>query len=327
LARPEGGYGMSEKAMTIKTMPQGDLLTSGHGACVGCGLSTAVNNVLRILGPDTVVYAPACCFLVFTAMYPTSALKLPFIYSAFENTGAVISGLSAGFRRQGKKVNVVGFAGDGGTFDIGLQAVTGAAERNDDVIYVCVDNEAYMNTGTQRSGSTPFGAWTTTTPVGKKVQGKREHKKDMMAAIMAQDVPYAATLSIAHMNDFVRKVEKAKSMEGFRFLHIMTPCNSGWKTEPSATYDLARLAVETGMWTLYEIENGEKRITYRPKEMMPVENYLRLQGRFKHMSKEDVEILQKWLCKKWNKSYNVGMVSEPVREKELAYEGEQGEGI
>ena len=320
---------MSEKAMTIKSMPQDDQLVSGHGACGGCGVSCAVNNVLRILGPNTVVYAPASCFLVFSAMYPTSALKVPFIYSAFENTGAVISGISAGFRKQGKDVTVVGFAGDGGTFDIGLQAISGAAERNDDVIYVCVDNEAYMNTGTQRSGSTPFGAWTTTTPVGKKIQGKREHKKDMMSVITAQDVPYAATLSIAHPNDFVRKVEKAKSLKGFRFLHIMTPCTSGWKTEPSITYELARLAVETGMWTLYEVVDGEKKITYRPKEMTPVENYLKLQGRFKHMSKEDVEILQKWLCKRWNRHYRPEMVNGGTEDgtKEMAYAGEESEGL
>ncbi|QLH74678.1 MAG: pyruvate synthase subunit beta [Methanomassiliicoccales archaeon] len=317
------------KQLTIRTMPQEDMLTSGHGACGGCGLSTAVNNVLRVLGPDTIVYAPASCFLVFSAQYPISALKVPFIYSAFENTGAVISGISAGLRRQGKASYVVGFAGDGGTFDIGLQALSGAAERNDDVLYVCVDNEAYMNTGTQRSGSTPFGAWTTTTPVGKVIQGKRQHKKDLMSVIAAQEVPYAATLSIAHPGDFLRKVEKAKGKRGFRFLHIMTPCTSGWKTEPSATYELARLAVETGMWTLYEIEDGAKRITYRPKEMVPVENYLKMQGRFKHMSKEDIETLQKWICKKWKMHYEPDMVSPVPRseEEELSMVEEDNEGI
>jgi pyruvate ferredoxin oxidoreductase beta subunit len=320
---------MSDKTMTIKTMPQEDQLTSGHGACGGCGLSTAVNNVLRILGPDTVVYAPASCLLVFSAAYPISAFKVPFIYSAFENTGAVISGISAGLRKQGKQTYVVGIAGDGGTFDIGLQALAGAAERNDDVLYVCVDNEAYMNTGTQRSGSTPFGAWTTTTPVGTKVQGKRQFKKDLMSVVSSQDVAYAATLSIAHMNDFVRKVEKAKALTGFRFLHIMTPCTSGWKTDPASTYELARLAVETGMWTLYEIEQGETKITYRPKEMLPVENYLKLQGRFRHMSKDDIDILQRWICKKWNKSYNPEMVSAEAKTegKELAYAGEETDGI
>lgn len=320
---------MSDKAMTIKTMPQEDQLTSGHGACGGCGLSTAVNNVLRILGPDTIVYAPASCLLVFSAAYPISAFRVPFIYSAFENTGAVISGISAGLRKQGKQTYVVGIAGDGGTFDIGLQALAGAAERNDDVIYVCVDNEAYMNTGTQRSGSTPFGAWTTTTPVGTKVQGKRQFKKDLMSVVSSQDVAYAATLSIAHMNDFVRKVEKAKALTGFRFLHIMTPCTSGWKTDPANTYELARLAVETGMWTLYEIEQGETKITYRPKEMLPVENYLKLQGRFRHMGKEDIDTLQRWICKKWNKSYSPEMVSAEARTegKELAYAREETDGI
>ena len=320
---------MAEKSMNIKNMPQEDQMISGHGACGGCGLATAVNNVLRILGPDTVVYAPASCLLVFSSTYPISAFKVPFIYSAFENTGAVIAGLSAGFRKQGKDTYVVGIAGDGGTFDIGLQALAGAAERNDDVLYVCVDNEAYMNTGTQRSGSTPFGAWTTTTPVGTKVKGKRQFKKDMMSVVASQDIAYAATLSIAHPNDFVRKVEKAKKMKGFRFLHIMTPCTSGWKTDPSITYELARLAVETGMWALYEVEDGETKVTYHPKEMLPVENYLKLQGRFKHMSKEDIDTLQRWLCKRWNKQYRPEMVASerPKEEKELALAGEEREGL
>jgi pyruvate/2-oxoacid:ferredoxin oxidoreductase beta subunit len=186
-----------------------------------------------------------------------------------------------------------------------------------------------MNTGTQRSGSTPFGAWTTTTPVGTRTQGKRSFKKDLMCVVAGQDIAYAATLSIAHPNDFVRKVEKAKAMRGFRFLHIMTPCTSGWKTDPAVTYELARLAVETGMWSLYEIENGETTITYRPKEMLPVENYLKLQGRFKHMTKEDIDTLQRWLCKRWDKRYDTSMVSgeKPTNGKELAMSGEESEGI
>jgi pyruvate/2-oxoacid:ferredoxin oxidoreductase beta subunit len=316
-----------ERRMNIRTMPQEDHLLSGHGACAGCGMAVAVKNVMRILGEDTTVYVPASCLLVCSGMYPHSAFDVPFLYSAFENTGAVISGIKAGYRRQGKDVTVIGIAGDGGTFDIGLQALAGAAERNEDVIYICVDNEAYMNTGTQRSGSTPFGAWTTTTPVGKQIKGKRQFKKDLMSVVSSQDVAYAATLSIAHMNDFVAKVEKAKKKKGFRFLHIMTPCTSGWKTDTSISYDLANLAVETGMWSLYEIEDGETRITYRPKEMTPVVEYLKLQGRFRHMSKEDIETLQAWLCKKWKMRYCPMVPSDAPSVEDLSYNGDRCEGV
>jgi pyruvate/2-oxoacid:ferredoxin oxidoreductase beta subunit len=320
---------MSEKRMTLKTMPQEDVLLSGHSACAGCGLATAVNNVMRIIGPNSAVYVPASCLLVFSGGYPYSAFKVPFLYSAFENTGAVITGMKAGFRRQGKDVTVVGFAGDGGTFDIGLQALAGAAERNDDVLYVCIDNEAYMNTGTQRSGSTPFGAWTTTTPVGKEIRGKTSFKKDLMCVVTSQDIAYAATLSIAHMPDFIGKVEKAKKAKGFRFLHILVPCVSGWKYEPSQTYELSRLAVETGMWSLYEHENGETKVTYRPKEMVPVEEYLRLQGRFKHMNADEIELLQKWVCKKWDRRYrrHDAEGQKVEEERPLAMEGDISDGV
>jgi pyruvate/2-oxoacid:ferredoxin oxidoreductase beta subunit len=184
-----------------------------------------------------------------------------------------------------------------------------------------------MNTGTQRSGSTPFGAWTTTTPVGKKIKGKRGFKKDLMSVVTSQDIAYAATLSIAHMNDFVQKVEKAKNLKGFRFLHVMTPCASGWKSDPSATFDLANMAVETGMWSLYEVVDGEVSITYRPKEMRPVTEYLKLQGRFKHMSKEDVDTLQSWICKKWNKRYCPTAPPLEGKEDDLAYGGDGCEGV
>lgn len=317
-----------DRGMNIRTMPKEDHLLSGQGACAGCGVAIAVKNIMRILGANTTVYVPASCLLVFGGgMYPHSAFDVPFFYSAFENTGAVISGIKAGYRRQGKDVTVVGIAGDGGTFDIGLQALAGAAERNEDVIYVCVDNEAYMNTGTQRSGSTPFGAWTTTTPVGTKIKGKRNFKKDLMSVVSSQDIPYAATLSIAHMNDFVRKVERAKGMKGFRFLHVMTPCASGWKSDPSATYELAYMAVETGMWSLYEVVDGEVNITYRPKRMLPVTEYLKLQGRFKHMSKEDVDTLQAWVCKKWNKRYCPAAPPMNGGDEDLAYGGDEREGV
>ena len=302
---------MSEGMSTIKDMPTNDMFTSGHGACAGCGMAIAVKNIMRILGQNTTVYVPASCLIVISAMYPTTNFRTPYLYTAFENTGAVISGIRAAQRRRGLSSTVVGLAGDGGTFDIGLQALSGAAERNEDVLYVCLDNEGYMNTGIQRSGATPFGAWTTTSPVGDVIEGKREFKKDLMAIVAAHDPVYAASLSIAHFNDFVKKVEKAKEKKGFRFLHVMCPCVPGWKSDTSMTVEISRLAVETGMWTLYELEDGVARTTYRPKAILPVTDYLKLQGRFRHMGNDDVAKLQEWLCRKWYLHYG-SEVEQPV---------------
>jgi len=287
----------------LKDLPEENLFTVGHTACPGCGIAMAIRNIIRILGKESAVYLPASCAMVFGATYPLAAWRVPLLHTAFENTGACLTGMRAGFERRNRRGIVVGFAGDGGTHDIGLQALSGAAERNDDVLYICTDNEAYMNTGIQRSGATPFGAWTTTTPVGKKTQGKREFKKDIMAIMAAHEIPYLATLTIGYPIDFIRKVEKAKSVEGFRFLHVLTPCVPGWKINPAKTVELTKLAVETGMWTLFEIENGVRRITFRPRQMKRVREYLRLQGRFRHMSEEDIRILQMWVCDKWNLYY------------------------
>jgi pyruvate ferredoxin oxidoreductase beta subunit len=295
---------MSEERMTsLKDVPREDILTQGQAACPGCGYAATAKNIAKMIGANSTVYVPASCLVVFGALYPYSAWKIPYFYTAFENTGAVISGIKAAYRRRGIDAHVMGMAGDGGTFDIGLQALSGAAERNEDVIYVCLDNEAYMNTGIQRSSATPFGAWTTTSPVGMNVQGNRRFKKDIARIVADHNVPYVATLSVGHFTDFVRKVQKAKEIKGFRFLHCLTPCIPGWRIEPSRGVSITRLAVETGMWTLYEIENGKPRITYRPRDLKPVEEYLKLQGRFRHMKKEDIGILQNWVCEKWMHDY------------------------
>ncbi len=290
--------------MRLKDLPDENLFTQGHTACPGCGVAISIRNAIRILGKETIVYVPASCAVVFGTTFPYSAWKVPFFHTAFENTGACIAGIKAAYEMKGKKVNVVGFAGDGGTYDIGLQSMSGAAERNDDVLYICLDNEAYMNTGIQRSGGTPFGAWTTTTPVGKKIKGNRTFKKNLDEIVIAHEIPYYATLSVGYPLDFIRKVEKAKSIKGFRFLHMFTPCVPGWKINPAKTIEISKLAVESGMWTLYEVENGEKRITFKPRKMKRVREYLMMQGRFKHMSDEDINKLQMWVCRKWNLHYN-----------------------
>ena len=289
--------------MRIKDLPDEDLFVCGHTACPGCGVAISIRNAIRILGKDTSVYVPASCAVVFGSTYPYGAWKVPFFHTAFENTGACLAGMQAAFEKKGKKVISVGFAGDGGTYDIGLQSMSGAAERNDDVLYICVDNEAYMNTGIQRSGGTPFGAWTTTTPVGSKIQGNRTFKKNLGEIVAAHEIPYYATLSVGHPLDFIKKVEKAKSIKGFRFLHMFTPCVPGWKIDPAKTLAVTKLAVESGMWTLYEVENGIKKITYKPGKMKSVKEYLMMQGRFRHMSPEDIRTLQGWVCKKWNLHY------------------------
>jgi pyruvate ferredoxin oxidoreductase beta subunit len=316
---------------SMKDVPREDMLSHGHGACPGCGYAATAKNIAKMLGPDTIVYVPASCLVVFGALYPMSAWKVPYFFTAFENTGAVTTGLKAAARRRGIEATVVGMAGDGGTFDIGLQALSGAAERNEDVIYVCLDNEAFMNTGIQRSSATPFGAWTTTTPVGTEVQGNRRFKKDIARIVADHNVPYVATLSVSHFTDFVKKVQKAKETTGFRFLHCLTPCIPGWRIEPSKGVSINRLAVDTGMWTLYEIVNGHAKVTYKPKEMVPVTEYLKLQGRFKHMTENDIKTLQAWLCEKWHAHYGDEVPSPPCvlppREEEVAHDGDPLFGI
>jgi pyruvate/2-oxoacid:ferredoxin oxidoreductase beta subunit len=214
------------------------------------------------------------------------------VYCAFEATGASLSGIRAALDMKGvEDVTVVGFAGDGGTVDIGLQALSGAAERETDALYVMYDNEAYMNTGIQRSGATPWGAWTTTTPVGSSRDYKREPKKDIMSIMEAHGIPYAATVSVAHPEDFVKKAKKAKDVRGFKFIHARSPCPPGWKMNPMKTVEVARLAVDTNVFPLYEIENGRVRITKKGKGL-PIKDYLSIQRRFGHLTEEEVKRMQ-----------------------------------
>jgi len=283
----------------LKELPDEEMFTRGHTACAGCGGAIAVRNLMKILGEKTVVVNPACCLLIFGATYPNVAWKVPFHHVAFENTAACATGMTRALRAKGEKDTLVmGIAGDGGTADIGIQALSGAAERNEDMLYVMYDNEAYMNTGIQRSGSTPFGAWTTTTPVGKVRSGKANFKKDMPQIMMAHNVPYVATASVGHIQDFINKFEKAKKIKGFRYIQIFTPCPTGWRHDTAKTIEMCKLAVDSGMWTLYECEDGKVTINRKPK-MTPVSEYLKAQGRFRHMTEDDIKKLQDWVNKKW----------------------------
>jgi len=259
--------------------------------------------MMKIFGKDTVVYTPANCLLVFSGTYPHVAWKVPYLHEAFENTAACISGVKRAFTKKGKKGLIIGIAGDGGTYDIGIQALSGAAERNEDVIYICYDNEAYMNTGIQRSGSTPYGASTTTTPAGTKIPGKLRHKKDMAEIMRVHEIPYMATMSISHPKDFLEKIAKAKDIKGFRYLHIFSPCPTGWRFDPSKSIEIAKKAVNSGMWTLYEAEYGELINVYKPKKKISVSEYIKGQGRFRHFTPEMLAELQRWADRKWKRMY------------------------
>jgi len=278
-------------------LPTEELMLSGHLACQGCGAALAMRYALKALGEQTIAVIPACCWTIIAGAFPYSALRVPLFHTAFETAASAAAGIKAGLEILGKEdITVLAWAGDGGTFDIGIQALSGAAERNDDIIYVCYDNEAYMNTGIQRSSATPWRAWTTTTPTRHP---KDEPKKDMMAIMAAHRIPYAATASPAYPEDLVRKMKKAKAIRGTKFIHIISPCPPGWKSASELSIKLARLAVQTKSFQLYEVENGLKwTINLEPKGL-PVEEYLKLQGRFRHLSPEEIRKIQETVDAEW----------------------------
>jgi pyruvate/2-oxoacid:ferredoxin oxidoreductase beta subunit len=268
-------------------IPQEEYITPGHVACAGCGASLSMRLALKGLGKPTVLVVPASCCGVIPGPWPLTAMEVPLFQAAFETGGATISGLKAAYRKRGMDdICVVGWAGDGGTFDIGIQALSGAAERNDDVIYVCYDNEAYMNTGIQRSSATPEGAWTTTTPVKEP---KSEPKKDIDEIMVAHRIPYLATATAAYPHDMIVKFKKARSIKGMRFIHLLSSCPAGWRTPENLSIEVMRLAVLSNIFPLYEVENGEiYRQTVIPDAIIPVDRYIHLQGRFRHLSEEDI---------------------------------------
>ena len=280
-----------------------ELMTGGHFACPGCGATMAMRQALKALGEDTVVVIPACCWAVIPGPFPYSCLKTPLMHTAFETTGAAISGVRAALDIQGKtETLVMGWAGDGGTFDIGFQALSAAAERNENVLYVCYDNEAYMNTGIQRSGATPQYTWTTTTPTDHP---KDENKKNIDRIMAAHAIPYLATTSPAYPHDLMYKFAKARTIKGFRFIHVFSACTAGWKIDSAKSVETMRAATESRFFPLYEVEErGTKyTINVEPKGT-PLKDYLAMQGRFRHMSEAQVASLQKgvdeewaWLCK------------------------------
>lgn len=274
-----------------------ELLRSGHSACAGCGAAMGLRFALKALGEKTMVVTPACCMAVCFGSYPFSAAGVPTMSVAFETAAISAAGVRAGLDAQGKKdVNVLVWAGDGGTFDIGLQSLSGAVERNENIIYVCYDNEAYMNTGIQRSSATPYGAWTMTTPLPSP---KHEPKKNILEILAAHRIPYAATASIAFPEDFTRKLKKAQSIPGCKFLHLWVSCPTGYKSEERNSVKLARLAVETGVFPLYEVENGCSYAINREPSFADVKEYLKLQGRFRHLTEEQTETIRHNIAFEW----------------------------
>lgn len=274
-----------------------EYMSSGHVACPGCGAAIAMRFLLKALGDKVIIVLPACCWSIIAGPYPQSTVHVPVIHSAFETGGAVASGVKAALDLKGdQETTVVTWAGDGGTFDIGFQALSGAVERNEDFIYVCYDNEAYMNTGIQRSSSTPYGAWTTTTPGD---EWKKLRKKNIVEALVAHRIPYAATANIAFPEDLVMKAKKAQSIKGSKFLHIYASCPTGWRIASELSIKIARMAVQTNIFPLYEVEEGVKyTINYRPKEY-PVSEYFKLQGRFRHLTEEDLKHIQEMVDEDW----------------------------
>lgn len=291
-------------------LPEEDLVTSGHLACPGCAAPLAMRLVLKALGPRTIVVMPASCWSIIAGPWPQSSLRVPLYHTAFETGAATASGIRAALDQRGDtETTVMVWAGDGGTFDIGLQALSGAAERNENILYVCYDNEAYMNTGIQRSSATPWGAWTTTTP---EEHPEASPKKDMLAIMAAHRIPYAATATVGYPLDLVEKVRKARAVRGTRFLHILSPCPPGWKYPDEQTIELSRLAVACRVFPLVEVEHGDRwRLTVDPTPAQPVGPYLRRQGRFRHLAEPDEAYIQREVDARWE------MIRERVRQSSL----------
>lgn len=276
-------------------LPEVELVCSGHTACPGCSLPLALRYVLKALGPKTIVVIPPSCAGPLAGNYPVSALKVPILRVAFETTAISATGVRAALDAKGRQdVHVLAWGGDGATYDIGLQALSSAAERNDDIFYVCYDNEGYMNTGMQRSSATPKGAWTTTTPYAKKTR-----KKNLMQIMAAHRIPFAATASIGYPTDFLRKVEKAKEIQGMKFFLVHSPCPTGWRYSPEWTIRLAKLAVQSGLFPLYEILDGETYRINRKPSKTSIRDYLSPQGRFRSMKEEDIQAWEEQIKREW----------------------------
>ncbi len=291
-----------------KQVTKEEYFAPGHRACIGCGEALAVRLASKALGPNTIIVAATGCMEIVASQLPWTSWRVPWIHTLFENTAAVASGIEAGLKtlkskgkKSAKDIHVVATAGDGGTSDIGLQALSGALERGHDFLYICWDNEAYMNTGIQRSSATPYGASTTTAPAGKKSIGQVTWKKNMPAIVAAHDIPYVATTCPSYPFDLMDKVAKGVAVNGPAYVHILSVCPTGWRCAPELSIEVGRLAVQTGIFPLYEIEDGKYKLNINITERKPVQDYLKLQGRFRHLSEDDIKVIQERVDKEYAK--------------------------
>jgi len=282
-------------------------IASGHRACSGCGEVLAVRYVCKALGRNIIISNATGCMEIISSPLPQTSWEVPWIHTLFENASAVASGIESGIKARKRKhgysrdIKVVAMGGDGSTADIGLQSLSGAMERGHDFIYVCYDNEAYMNTGIQRSSETPFGASTTTAPAGKVSMGQHTWKKNMAAIAAAHNIPYVATSCSSYPFDIMAKIEKAKQVKGPSYIHILSVCPTGWRCASNLTVKMGRLAVETGIFPIYEIENGQYTLNIDLPKLRPVDDYLKLQGRFRHLTKENIAEIQVKVLDEYNK--------------------------
>jgi len=293
----------------LAELPTEELLAPGHRMCAGCAAPIIVRQTMKSIRGPTVVVNATSCLEVATTIYPYTAWRVPWVHVAFENAAAVASGIEAAFKAMAKrgylkeKIDLVSFGGDGGTFDIGIQALSGALERGHDFVYICYDNEAYMNTGIQRSGSTPHGAATTTSPAGKIIPGKPEWKKDIVGIVAAHGIEFAATASPAYWSDYMAKVRRAIEVDGPAFIHVISPCLLGWRFNSNETIKIARLAVQTRFFPIYHVEKGQYKLDIKIPKPLPVEEYLKPQGRFRHLFtpefKGEIERIQAWVDANW----------------------------
>jgi pyruvate ferredoxin oxidoreductase beta subunit len=308
--------------VNVRKIPDRPYVMPGNAACPGCPETMGMRYVKMALGDNVVFVIPAGCSSVIQGIAPKNGISVPVLNIVFAAAASAASGLKAAFEEQGKDVHVVAWAGDGGTGDIGFQALSGAAERDEDIIYICVDNEAYMNTGIQRSSLTPYGAWTTTTWTGKK-----EHKKNIPMILISHGVKYVATASVGYPTDFIEKLQRAAKIRGFRYIHLLAPCPIGWRFDPALTAKVAQLAVQTGLFPLYEYINGVFRLSpigkrYKdPKKRVPIIEYLKLQGRYKHLlnKPEEIKKIEEYINNTW-------FLIEAL-EKEFTEEKGKGEAI
>lgn len=277
-------------------IPEEEIFLSGHNACPGCGEALAIRYILNTMGPDTIAVVPPSCIAIISGPQPYSSMKIPVYQTVLEASAASAAGIKRALRRQGKDhVNVLALAGDGGTYDIGFQALSGAAERNEDIVYVCLDNEGYMNTGAQKSGASPHLVYTAFTPGGKPTE-----KKNVVEIMAAHGIPYVATATTGFPDDLARKVAKARDMRGgLRFIVVLTPCLAGWGVKDNEGVKVSRLAVDTGIWPLYEVEYGTKYTINRGPQGIPVAEYFKLQSRYRHLTPEMIEQLQREVDYQW----------------------------